>query len=136
MEHLFNLLLALALSMGAIAFGKPSCEDLDISIDRSLAMLNESLRLQDELKTKFEHYIEQDFVDQSEGLISQINRSAASKVAFAKKKLARLIENQDKTLADLKGQFCNHCSSNTTVQDFRQRFCARCPDHTVCWPKH
>lgn len=118
-----------------IALGTINCDELTKHLDRSISTLNQSFKLREELKQKFDSYVQEDFQAQSEGLFSEINRNAALKVSYARKKLEKLIENQENSLSKIKREYCENCAPPAAASlEAKHAFCDKCPERAICWP--
>jgi len=114
-----------------LLLGAESCQDLSIQLEKDSSRLIELLKLREELEEKFQGYVSQDFKEQTEGVFQGLNRNAAIKAAFARKKITKSIEKQKVTVATTKESFCDKCRSLASEQE-KSAFCQRCPNKPEC----
>lgn len=84
----------------------------------------------EEIDRRFQESVKQDFNAQTEGLLDEIKRNEAVKIAFARKRLMRSMEVRREKLARARAEFCVNC------RDVRESgglpYCERCPNRPEC----
>lgn len=94
------------------------------------ARLQELIGLNHELDTKFDEYVKADFASQSEGLLDDLHRNAALKVAFARKRLNRAIEVQQHKVKSSGDGYCETCKWDRKSK--KKEYCSVCDAEGEC----
>lgn len=110
---------------------EPSCPDLHSAVQIAITQ-KKNLELKGkELEKEFEKFVAADIQDQAdEGLMESLNRNAAKKTLFAKKRLREAVQKKERTIATLSEIYCKRCTPAADVN--RQEFCNACPEHKSC----
>jgi hypothetical protein len=114
------------------AFATSSCSELGHKVDGQSAALAEMLDLQRELEEKFQTKIAADVSAQTDGILDELSRNEAIKVAFAKKRLAKNIESKRVELAASQNEYCFQCRGEILLPDLHAKYCSRCPQQKGC----
>lgn len=121
------------LSLSIIGEPKKACLQASKKVSVEENTLAELKQLREDLETRFQEYCKEDFSAQIEGIANEIHRNKAIKVAFAKRRLSKLIENKSRDIASSIDVYCTHCRSYSERDDLRNEYCQRCP--VVCEAK-
>lgn len=106
------------------------CNELFESARKDQTRLQELIGLNHELDTKFDEYVKADFTSQSEGLLDDLHRNAALKVAFARKRLNRAIEVQQLKVKTSGDSYCGSCKPDRKSQ--KKDYCSVCDTEGEC----
>lgn len=108
------------------------CLKMYLQMKRDTERVEELNRLKAELGQKFTDHVKQDFDAQAEGLIDEVHRSQALKVAFAQKRLIRTIEAKTRSIAAVNSEYCAKCVDKVKNGDAAGEICSYCPDAPAC----
>src|SRR3989338_3765258 len=75
-----------------------NCQQAFDNVSTEQDSLSELKRLRDELEIRFQEYCKEDFSAQVEGIANELHRNKAIKVAFAKRRLTKLIDSRSRQL--------------------------------------
>ncbi|MBI3294216.1 MAG: hypothetical protein HYZ71_05735 [Deltaproteobacteria bacterium] len=105
------------------------CEQVNEKLYREQIKVAELTGLKEDLEKRFQEYSKEDFTAQVEGIANEIHRNKAIKVAFAKRRLTKMIDSRMRDIASTTQDFCIECRANATNQNTRDRYCENCPEH-------
>lgn len=112
------------ISVTGISDGKSSinCPGKQKELDKQLSRIEQLKSEESQLTKQFSDSVEKDFSSQVEGVVGELHRNKALKVAYAKKRLARSIASTQDTLEDLRKDFCTNCIPDENVEQ-REKYC-------------
>lgn len=108
------------------------CSEITTRLRASTDRIDELLKLKKELNEKFEQYVTEDYKAQTENLFDELHRSAAIKVAFARKKLEKSLQTQKSSLEAVSQEYFTKCGGDPSAPSVKAAVCSRCPDSSVC----
>lgn len=108
------------------------CDALRMSFDNDLLLLEEMAKFQGDLNQKFTEQVQKDFAAQTTGILDELQRAQAVKIAFARKRLGRSVDAKKAALKRVKAAYCTKCSR---LEGGKFSNCERCPENPDCQPK-
>jgi hypothetical protein len=113
--------------------GADDCRNLRSGMDLMQKQLTEFTTLQAELLEKYQKYVAEDFVNQSDGVLDELSHGSAIKVVYAQKRLKEAIETKQMSMLSSKSEYCTKCGG--AIQPLEKAvFCERCPTDPGCSP--
>lgn len=119
----FLIIAAVIVPFSTTVANSKTCEKSTATLTATQTALAELKQLKDELEKRFEAYCKDDFSAQVEGVANELHRNKAIKVAFAKRRLAKLIDSKSQEVSAATTNYCDKCVVAATTQ-----FCEKCPD--------
>ena len=108
---------------------KNTCEQANEKLYQEQNKLGELNQLREDLEKRFEEYSKEDFSAQVEGIKSELHRNKAIKVAFAKRRLTKLIDTRVREISSTTENYCKKCEANQGNEATHDRYCENCPDY-------
>lgn len=109
------------------AADKIGCNEVSETLYNEQTKLGELNQLREDLEKRFQEYSKEDFSAQVEGIANELHRTKALKVAFAKRRLTKLIDSMIQDIASTTQVFCQKCRAQLGTENMRERYCENCP---------
>lgn len=91
-------------------------------LDKQKEKLEQLVSQESALSKEFSQSVARDFSSQVEGLVGELDRNKAMKVAFARKRLTRNIDATKAKIGLLKKEYCKSCVPDDDAS-LRNRYC-------------
>lgn len=121
------------LSAVTMEAAEPSCPDLHSAVQIAITQKKNLEKKGEELQVEFDRYVAADVQDQandSGSFMADLNRNAAKKALFAKKRLKEAIFKKERTIGTLSEIYCKRCPPSAEIN--KQEFCLACPEAKLC----
>ncbi len=113
-------------------FAAESCQDLVRTAGVERKSITELKALQDELQEKFKGFVDEDFSALVEGMNDALAHHEAIKAAFARKKLAKKMQERTHSYNSFLKSFCGQCKDLVESNDGKRKYCTHCTEEPHC----